>query len=202
MANLTEEFKKIPVDFELWQRFYNKHQQSYIRARLNAIKLLWLNHSRYEICKSGDLQYVVLTRWLKMFINPEIDTQRLAKGTKVEELSATYKALFNLTQPIERDRLGFLTREQEAELKTIITTKQPNEVGFDCYIWTAKVISAYVKREFNVDYKPISIYDVLERLHLSHQRAHEDYSNADKEEQKEFIENLKKKKKPQQQMRK
>jgi len=128
-----------------------------------------------------------------MFINPEIDTQRLAKGTKVEELSATYKALFNLTQPIERDRLGFLTREQEAELKTIITTKQPNEVGFDCYIWTAKVISAYVKREFNIDYKPISIYDVLERLHLSHQRAHEDYSNADKEEQKEFIENLKKK---------
>ena len=48
----------------------------------------------------------------------------------------------------------------------------------------------FIKREFAVDYKS-GIYDLLERLNLSHQKAHADYQNASKDEQLEFIEDFK-----------
>ncbi len=44
----------------------------------------------------------------------------------------------------------------------------------------------FIKREFQIDYKS-GIYDLLERLDLSHQKAHSDYQNADKQSQLEFL---------------
>lgn len=35
-------------------------------------------------------------------------------------------------------------------------------------------------------------YEILDELHLSHQKAHRDYSNANPEEQKDFVLKLKK----------
>ncbi len=43
-----------------------------------------------------------------------------------------------------------------------------------------------IKREFAIDYQS-GIYDLLDRLDLSHQKAHSDYQNADKNEQREFL---------------
>lgn len=48
----------------------------------------------------------------------------------------------------------------------------------------------FIKREFAVDYKS-GIYDLLDRLNLSHQKAHSDYQNASKDEQRLFIEDFK-----------
>jgi hypothetical protein len=48
----------------------------------------------------------------------------------------------------------------------------------------------FIKREFAADYKS-GIYDLLDRLNLSHQKAHSDYQNADKQEQLQFIEDFK-----------
>jgi hypothetical protein len=48
----------------------------------------------------------------------------------------------------------------------------------------------YLKKEYKVDYKS-SIYDLLERLDLTHQKEHADYGNAKVEEQKIILEDLK-----------
>ncbi len=44
----------------------------------------------------------------------------------------------------------------------------------------------YLKKSYQVDYKG-GIYDLLERLNLSHQKAHADYANAEPAEQKAFL---------------
>ena len=36
------------------------------------------------------------------------------------------------------------------------------------------------------------IYEIIQELNLSYQKAHRDYSNADKAKQKQFVEQLKK----------
>ena len=48
----------------------------------------------------------------------------------------------------------------------------------------------FIKREFQIDYKS-GIYNLLDRLNLSHQKAHSDYQNASRDEQLEFIEDFK-----------
>jgi hypothetical protein len=47
----------------------------------------------------------------------------------------------------------------------------------------------YLKTTYDVVYKS-GIYDLLERLGLSHQRAHADYGNAKPEDQAAFIRDL------------
>lgn len=43
-----------------------------------------------------------------------------------------------------------------------------------------------------VELKDSRIYEILDELNLSHQKAHRDYANADEEQQNIFVLNLKK----------
>ena len=45
---------------------------------------------------------------------------------------------------------------------------------------------------WGVKLKTSRIYEILEELNLSYQKAHRDYANADKDKQKNFVETLKK----------
>ncbi len=56
-------------------------------------------------------------------------------------------------------------------------------------IWTGVLMCQYLKQVYNVVYKS-GIYDLLERLNLSHQKAHADYANAKPSEQVAFIKDL------------
>jgi hypothetical protein len=42
MKNRTQRLREIDLNWELWQKLYYQHQQSYIRQKLLAIKYLWL----------------------------------------------------------------------------------------------------------------------------------------------------------------
>jgi transposase len=59
---------------------------------------------------------------------------------------------------------------------------------------TAPVIAKYIEEAFKVKYSFSSIYDVLERLNLSHERAHQHYWNDDKKRARKFYRRHKKKK--------
>lgn len=48
----------------------------------------------------------------------------------------------------------------------------------------------YLKKTYNVTYAS-GIYDLLDRLKLSHQKSHADYGNANPSEQRAFMEELK-----------
>jgi transposase len=214
---LTEKFHAIPQDMELWQKFYNTHQQEYLRKRLKSIRLLWEGNNRPEVCKILGCSYFTLSKWLEIFV-AEIDEDRFSRlikkenitpidGGKVsrkrrqasrlvkkENITPTYRALFNITWVEEKNRPSFLTEEQMAELKKCILEKKPVDVGLEKNIWTADMIARHIENEYGVIYKPVSIYDVLYRLNLSHQKAHADYAEADPDKQKAFVEEVLKKK--------
>ena len=66
---------------------------------------------------------------------------------------------------------------------------RPGEVGLEGNIWTGDLMCQYLSKTYGVVYKS-GIYDLLERLNLTHQKAHADYSNADPELQTRFWEDL------------
>lgn len=63
-------------------------------------------------------------------------------------------------------------------------------MGLAGNLWTGNLLQAYLKNTYQVAYKS-GIYDLLERLQLSHQKAHADYGNAEESEQVAFVAQLK-----------
>jgi len=51
-------------------------------------------------------------------------------------------------------------------------------------------MKAYLLATYEVDYRG-GIYDLLQRLDLSHQKAHADYGNADPAQQQVYLDDLK-----------
>ncbi len=74
----------------------------------------------------------------------------------------------------------------------MLLEQKPSDYGIDKNIWTGKIISSVIEARWEVKLKTTRIYEILDELKLSYQKAHRDYENADKEQQKEFVSNLKK----------
>lgn len=85
-----------------------------------------------------------------------------------------------------------LSPEQKQELKQIILEQTPRDYGITRNLWTAEIIIAVIQMKWNITFKSSRIYEILDEVGLSYQRAHRDYANADKAEQKAFVEVLKK----------
>lgn len=98
--------------------------------------------------------------------------------------------LEGLCSYIERPRSCALSDEQAAAFKRVLLERRPAEVGLEGNIWTGELMRRYLLNTFGVTYKS-GIYDLLERLNLSHQKAHADYSNADPQAQAVFLQDFK-----------
>jgi transposase len=171
MMRRTDKFHQIPPDWDLWQKLYYKHPQAYLRQRLLAIKYLWEGKSRSEVTQLLGCNYKSLTKWIDKFLEG---------------------GLQKLTQPITHQVPSRLNPEQQLELKKMLLEQKPIDYGIDRYIWTAKIISQVIHSRWGVTLKDTRIYEILEQLNLSHQKAHRDYANADKRLQQQFVETLKK----------
>lgn len=80
-----------------------------------------------------------------------------------------------------------LTDEQEKTLVEIITTKTPDEVGFNHNKnWTIKMIKQWVFNNFNVNFSPSGMADVLYRLNLSYTRPTYVMAKADPVKQEDY----------------
>lgn len=171
MASRTEQLCQQQLDLELWQKFYYKHQQEYLRKRLLAIKYLWSGKSRREVSELLGCTYITLTTWIDKF---------LEGGLK------------KLTEPITHQVSSRLNFELQQELKKMLLEQKPTDYGIDRYIWTGQIICTVIQLRWGVDLKDSRIYEILEELNLSHQKAHRDYANADPQKQTRFVETLKK----------
>jgi transposase len=156
-------------DETVWNKFFRRHQQEYIRKRLRAVKLFAENIEVSVICKQLEINKNSLYLFVRIY---------LADGFK------------GLCRPTTRNHKTRLTKEQELAFKQIILTKAPFECGLEGNLWTGGVMCQFIKQMFSVEFTS-GIYDLLKRLNLSHQKAHSDYQNADKDEQLQFIENFK-----------
>lgn len=175
MANRNARLREIPPDWNLWQKLYYQHQTAYIRTRLLAIKYLWEGKSRPEVAKLVGCTYVTLTQWIDKF------------------LEGGYP---KLTEAITHQVPSRLSQEQQLELKRILLEQKPTDYGIDRYIWTGKIISLVIQQKWGVELKCSRLYEILDSLNLSYQKAHRDYANADKERQKQFVKTLKKNSSP------
>ena len=175
MTSRSKKLSEIPPDWDLWQKLYYKHPQAYVRQRLLAIKYLWEGKSRTEVTQILGCNYKSLTKWIDKFLEG---------------------GLPKLTQPITHQVPCRLQPSQQLELKKMLLEQKPTDYGIDRYIWTGKIISQVIQQKWGITLKDTRIYEILDQLNLSHQKAHRDYANADKNLQQQFVETLKKNFKP------
>lgn len=171
MLNRTEKLHNSSPDLELWKKLYYKHQQEYIRKRLLAIKYLWEGKSRTEVTTLIGCTYKSLTQWIDKFLEGGLE---------------------KLTEPITHAVPEKLNDEQKLELKKMLLEQKPTDYGIDRHIWTGQIICTVIHTRWGVELKDSRVYEILQELNLSHQKAHRDYANADKDQQKQFVETLKK----------
>jgi len=159
------------IDEQEWQKSYNKYQQQYIRKRLNAIKYLWEGEGRKEVMERVGCARESLSRWIDMYLEG---------------------GLTLLTAFVKSERVQRLSIEQKQAIKVMLLEQRPTDYGIDRQIWTGKNIMEVIHKRWGVELKDSRIYDILAEMGLSHQKAHRDYENGNSEEQKEFVETVKK----------
>ena len=163
-------FDKKGFDELIYKVYFHQNQAEYIRKKLRCIKLY---HSGKEFDEISTL-LLIHPQSVRKYVNIYIAT-----------------GFDGLCSHIERAQPERLSPSQLSDFKNILLTQRPVDVGLsDNNIWTGELMRQYLKNTYDIDYKS-GIYDLLERLNLSHQKAHADYGNANEIEQKNFIETLK-----------
>ena len=169
--NQTEALKNKPFDADKWQKLYYRNQQQYIRHRLEAIRLLYQGNRRIEVCEQVGCSYDTVTSWLRKYLQGGLEA---------------------LVSPIRHQKPSRLSEEQQQQLKEMILTQRPTEYGIERQMWTGAIISEVIAQRFKVELKDSRIYELLNELGLSYQRAHRDYANANPKAQKEWVNTVKK----------
>jgi transposase len=97
-----------------------------------------------------------------------------------------------LVSPITHQKPSRLSVEQQQQLKTMVLTQRPTDYGIERQMWTGAILSDVIAHRFDVQLKDSRIYEVLQELGLSYQRAHRDFANAEEGAQQEWVQTLKK----------
>ncbi|MGI8494256.1 MAG: helix-turn-helix domain-containing protein [Pyrinomonadaceae bacterium] len=163
------EFDKLGFDRTKWSKYFQRYQQEYIRRRLRAIKLFAENTDVSTICQTLSLNKNTFYLFINLYLKEGFE---------------------GLCRLAVRPKPTLLSPAQELAFKQTIISKAPFECGLEGNIWNGGLMREFITREFKVEYKS-GIYDLLERLNLSHQKAHSDYQNASHQEQIQFIEDFK-----------
>lgn len=169
MNSLQPAFQKCGLDLIEWKRAMHRQPLEYIRRKLRVIKAYHNNPSVKAIAAQAKLH----PRTVRAYLNTYI-----AGGIAA------------LCVPEKRSQPTNLTPQQQADFKHELLHSRPVDHGLQGNIWTGKLMREYLKQAYSVAYRG-GIYDLLERLHLSHQKAHADYGNADPVKQQAFLESFK-----------
>ena len=167
----AEELKVKQFDEAEWKKTYYKHQQQYIRRRLEAIKYLQEGQSRKEVMEKVGCARQSLTTWIDMYCQGGLEA---------------------LCKPLKSKRKQKLGDEEKLELRKMLLEQHPTDYGIDRQLWTAKIILEVIQRRWGIELKDSRIYDILKEIGISHQKAHRDYLNANPEAQQQFVVAVKK----------
>lgn len=169
MKSLHPAFAKRGLNLENWQRQMDRHPQEYIRRKLRTVQLYAQTPDIPAICDRLELSLPSARRYIKTY------TQQGFEG---------------LCRPEKRARTTRLTAQQQTDFKKTLLTTRPTDHQLEGAIWTGERMKAYLLATYGVAYRG-GIYDLLQRLDLSHQKAHADYGNADPVEQQRYLDELK-----------
>jgi transposase len=167
--SIRYEFNQKVFDERQWSQYFRTHQQEYLRKRLRTVKLFAENQDVATIAETLSLNKNTVYIFLKLYLR---------------------EGFAGLCRPATRPKPTRLSAAQELSFKHTIVSKAPFECGLEGNLWTGALMREFIKREFGVEFQS-GIYDLLDRLDLSHQKAHSDYQNASKDEQVQFIKDFK-----------
>lgn len=152
-----------------YKKYFHRHQAEHIRLKLRCILLYHQGQEFKEIPLSLNLHWQSVRKYVNQYITGGFEL---------------------VCKKVKRKQVSRLSESQMLDFKQVILQKRPCQVGLQGNIWTGNLMKAYIKDTYGIIYKS-GIYDLLERLDLSHQKAHFDYANADSEKQKAFVCHLK-----------
>lgn len=149
-------------------RYFRKYKTASVRLCLRCV-----------FSASGGSSYSSIAKAEK------VHPQSVSKYVKQYKIGG-FKAL---CAPSKRIRKSRLTDTEAQAFKEVLISSRPFEHELEGNIWTGAIMCLYLKKVYNVSYKK-GIYDLLERLNLSHQKSHADYGNANEDAQKTFCQLL------------
>lgn len=161
-----------PRDRDLWKKLYYRHQEQRLRRRLLALKALWDGATLADVCRTQNVARPTLERWIDAYLHGGFDRLLAPEHRAVPQaLSATRRRI----------------------LRYVVLHKTPAEYGLEQYQWTAPLIRQWLEQKWQIHLGEGRIYQLLDELGLSHQRAHRDYQPAQPAQQAAFVQELKKK---------
>ena len=82
-----------------------------------------------------------------------------------------------------------LTKEQRDELKQIIVSQVPADVGFTAkFNWTLQIIADYIERTYGFQYSLRGVSKLMERMNMSYTKPTYTLAAADPVKQQQFVE--------------
>lgn len=169
MNSLRPKFDQRGFDGDCWKRQMHRHPQEYVRRKLRVIQAYAGGKTVHDLAQ----QYSLNSHTVRSYIT-----------------SYTQGGFDQICQPEKRPQPSRLTAQQEADFKHTLLHTHPGDHGLSGTIWTGQLMSQYLTKTYQVNYKS-GIYDLLQRLNLSHQKAHADYGNADPIKQQAFPDEFK-----------
>jgi len=155
------------------------------QEKINEVELLMKKEKVVRVYKRYYSLYLSLTGKTCREISEIV---KINKNT-VTEINKKYNE-FGINALADKPyggRKKILSDEQEANLKEMILTKFPIDLGFPAeYNWTAGIIVEYINKEYGYKYSIRGVTGMLKRLNLSYTRPTYVLAKADKEKQDEF----------------
>lgn len=174
--NRVQRIRRAPQDRALWQKLYYKHQKSYQRKRLEAIKLLWDGLKMVDVRLRLGCAVNTLNGWVDSYLSGGFD---------------------ELLRPKQSGKAGTgqLTGTRLRVFRYIVLHKMPDdyaEHGLSGYVWTLGRLATLLSKKWGIELKAARIHEILDKeLNLSFQKHHRDYANASAAEQQRFVSDMK-----------
>jgi transposase len=102
----NRQISELNFDLLSWQKYFNQHQQEYIRRRLRAIRMYSEGKSRKEILDCLSISPKTLSGYLDLYILGGLD---------------------GLTRPIVKPRLQSLDKSQQSKLRDMVLHETPEK---------------------------------------------------------------------------
>ena len=153
----------------VWQKAFHRHPTERVRRKLRAVRAFALGQPIREVAQADHLPVATVRKYLTVYLQ---------------------EGFSGLCAPQLQPRAGRLTSQQETAFRQTLLTSCPEDHDVGGRIWTGHSMRQYLFLTWKVRYAT-GIYDLLDRLGLSHQKAHADYGNADPAAQRACLDVLK-----------
>ena len=139
--------------------------------RLQALLLLTQGYKRKEVSRTVRVSLCALGNWVSKFKKHGVD------------------GLYDKGQPGNHRKLTVL---QKQELKTLITTKTPDQLNLEGKFWTPKLVSRLIRNKYQVSYLKEASRRLLHRFGLSFHKPRKVNQRQSEHMKVRFEETLKK----------